>query len=269
VPPAEPLPSPDPTPFARAAARVPLLHVTSGRVQRPMFWDIAAGDIPTSAVENEYCGDGARFVEQQAGYPPSVYFYAGRANPRYGQVTLAFGPEVEEGRFHSATPFDTGSVVKPLPDTALTLELGLPADAPAERQLQSRVEYCKAATVTGDWRAAFANWLATYFPSAVGGYWERRPEVPDQARLYASNPDECWEAWTWEVRFERGPPVADAMRWSADPTHLDEMRRYLVFRDPQPAVLVAFEMLFSRLDSPSGSIDFCEDLEQWARQQCS
>ena len=71
-----------------------------------MLWDIASDEIPTSTAERNYCGDGARFAEEQVGCPPSVYFCAGRANPRYGQVALAFGPEVE--RFHSAPPFDSG-----------------------------------------------------------------------------------------------------------------------------------------------------------------
>ncbi len=186
MPPSDQSPSPDSairSKCERVAGTMPLLHVTSGRAGRPMLWDIASDEIPTSSAEHNYCGDGARFAEEQAGYPPSVYFYAGRANPRYGQVALAFGPEVEDGRFHSATPFDSGSVVKRNPVTALNLELGLPDDATDEQELQARVQYSQAATITGDWRAAFARWLATFFPSGVEGYWERRPVVSDPEGL--------------------------------------------------------------------------------------
>jgi hypothetical protein len=32
--------------------------------------------------------------------------------------------------------------------------------------------------------------------------------------------------------------------------------------------VVAFEELFTKLESASGETDFCEDLEQWVRQAC-
>lgn len=42
---------------------------------------------------------------------PCLYFYAGRWYPGYGNVAFAFEPACEIGRFHSATPFDSGGVM--------------------------------------------------------------------------------------------------------------------------------------------------------------
>lgn len=273
MPPMDNLPTPEPATLERcqrAAARMPLVHVTSGRVGRPMLWDIVLGVIPTSEAENEYCGDGARFAEEQAGYPPSVYFYAGRANPRYGETALAFGAEAENGRFHSVTPFDTGSVVNRTPDTALALDLGLPPDAATADQVRKRAEYCKAATVTADWRSVFARWLAGYYPSGADGYWERRPELPDPEGLYARNPDGDWAAWAWEVRFHRGPEATGAVAWATTESHLRDIREHLAYEGlpPTPAELDRLTAFFNRLVTPTGSPYFAEELESWCRQTC-
>ncbi|MGA7498240.1 MAG: hypothetical protein WBX00_16050 [Isosphaeraceae bacterium] len=88
--------------FLSVSERVHLLHVTHGRAGRPTLADLVrSGEIPTSEESQGYCGPGTRFVEEQVGYPPSVYFYAGRACPVYGQAALAFAPASEGHRFHS------------------------------------------------------------------------------------------------------------------------------------------------------------------------
>ena len=199
-----------------------------------------------------------------------MYFYAGRANPRYGEAALAFGPEAEAGRFHSATPFDSGSVVKADPDRALGLDLELPADAPSEEQLRARTAYCEAATVAEHWRTTFAHWLAAYYPGGWVGYWERRPERPDPEGLYTRNAEGDWAAWAWEVRFHRGPEVLTASAWATTESHLREIREHLVreFYPTDPAELDRLSAFLDRLITPVGSERFAEEMERWTREQC-
>jgi hypothetical protein len=202
-------------------------------------------------------------VELQVGYPPSVYFYAGRACPDYGQVALAFAPASERDRFHSATPFGTGGVVRQ--DLSSALHLNLQPDG-----LDERDAYCKASTIPADqdpgWRASFARWLATHYPSDPAGYWLRAPETPDPESLYHLNDN--WQAWTWEVRFSRGPNVLEADQWAADPAFHSELRQSLAHVDLAPDEADRLADYMARLRSPAGGLTFCEDLESWVREQC-
>ncbi|MDB5312437.1 MAG: hypothetical protein JWO38_6639 [Gemmataceae bacterium] len=244
------------------AARMPLVHVCSGRAGRQQLWEFVVGEIPTSAEANRYAGSGARFVEDQLGYPRSVYFYAGRAHPGYGQVALAFPPGSEAGRLHTVTPFDTGGVAKREADLPSAFRLNLAPDS-----VEGRVEFCRRATIAADhnpgWRVAFARWLAYYFPTSSVGYWDRPPERPDPDGMYTSNTD--WPAWTWEIRFAAGPRVLDAERWAADPAHMTEVRRHLAETDLTPEQVDELEQFFGRLETPAGDFTFNEALERWIR----
>ena len=152
-----------PSTLARQVAdRIHTIHVTH-RLGRPasLLEGLAKrAAIPDSSPANEYCGPGARFVEAECGFPPSVYFYAGRACPSYGGAALAFPPESEKGRFDSATPFDTGGLVKREEELARAFGIELTPGS-------SRVDYCKESTAQatggGEWRPRFAQWLAVYF----------------------------------------------------------------------------------------------------------
>ncbi len=73
--------------------------------------------------------------------------------------------------------------------------------------------------------ADFARWLAAYFRSDPAGYWTKVLETRDPEGLYHRNDD--WQAWTWEVRFSRGPSVLEAERWAADPASHSELRQAL------------------------------------------
>jgi hypothetical protein len=243
---------------------VHLLHVTHGRAGRPTLADLVrSGEIPTSEVSKGYCGPGTRFVEQHLGYPASVYFYAGRACPDYGQAALAFAPASERDRLHSATPFGTGGVVKKDLNNAFRLNLQ-PDD------LEARVAYCRRSTVYADskagWRADFARWLAVYYPTDPAGYWAKAPETRDPEDLYHLNDD--WQAWTWEVRFSRGPSVLEAERWAANPAFLPELLQSLATVDLAPDEADRLSGFIGKLQNPPGTAIFCEDLERWVREQC-
>ncbi len=253
-----------PSRFQSVAERIHLVHVTHGRVGRPTLADlVGSGEIPTSEESNGYCGPGTRFVEDQVGYPRSVYFYAGRACPDYGRAALAFAPPCERGRFHSATPFGTGGVVKQDLNTAFRMNLQ-PDD------LDGRVAYCKASTLHANgepgWRESFARWLAAHYPSDPAGYWMRAPETRDPEDLYHLNDN--WQAWTWEVRFSRGLNVLEADRWAADPAYLSELRQALIQIDLAPDEVDRLSGFMARLQTPTGTATFCEDLEKWVRERC-
>lgn len=259
MPPMDNLPPPAPEVLARCeqvAAKMPLVHVTSGRAGRPMLWDIADGTIPTSEEQYRYCGPTTRDVELLLGFPPSVYFYAGRAHPQYGEVALAFLPEVERTVAHSATPFDSGGVAR---EDGRGYHFTPPAG-------MSRADFARACILEADWRAEFARWLAGYFPSGARGYWERPPEREDPNGLYSAGND--WSAWVWEVRFTRGPAVTEAAVWATTDSHLREIRNALVDQWNAPDDVDLLDGFLARLLTPTGSYRHNEVIEQWTRAAC-
>lgn len=259
MPPMDDLPPLAPEVLSRCEAvaeKMPLIHVTSGRLGRPMLWDIAGGEIPTSEVEHGYCGPTTRAVEADMNLPPSVYFYSGRAHPRYGDVALAFHPEIERKLVHSATPFDSGGVAR---DDDRGFRFTLPDG-------MTRADFARASVVGADWRGAFARWLAAYYPSGVAGYWERPPERVDPDGLYTATNE--WAAWTWEVRFSRGPAVMEAVAWATTDSHLREIRNALAEQWNSPDDVDRLEKFLGRLLTQTGSYRHNEGIEQWTRAAC-
>jgi hypothetical protein len=221
MPPLTSLP-PDPPSgdFVGPAASVHLIHVRGRGDRDPVQQLLLEHEIPTSAEEHGYCGDNARFVEDQLDHTRSVYFYAGRAHPDYGSMALAFPASSERNRFHAATPFDSGGLVKHEAELHTAFRLLLVPDD----TLTARVAYCRASVVSSPdtWRRELGRWFAYYYPSGAHGYWTDRPR-PDPEELYSSNGDE-WRAWTWEVRFRRGPNVVrEAEAWTADMGYINEL----------------------------------------------
>ncbi len=152
------------------------MHVTD-RIGRPSLIDLLArgGEIPNSAEENGYCGSNARFVEDQVGHSHCVYFYAGRACPTYGSVALAFAPTIEDRRFQTATPFDSGGLIKQPAALHRAFQINLDPD-----DLTQRVAYYQNSVVRppSQWREEFARWLTFYFPDPRD-YWEGiQPPIP-------------------------------------------------------------------------------------------
>jgi hypothetical protein len=247
------------------ADQILLVHVTHGRPGRLTLAQL----IPLQAIPDSsspaYCGPGTREVEEHCGYPPSVYFYAGRACPDYGSAALAFPPGCEAGRIDSATPFGTGGVVKQDLSTAFRLAI-------TQDDLDARVAYCRASTVSATtpsgWRQKFAEWLAYYFPSDPQGYWTREagPERPDPEKLYGSNPN--WQAWAWEVRFGTGPSVFEASLWAADSATYQLVLEELGREALSPADAARLATFLSRCRTPGGDANFCTVLEEEVRKRC-
>ncbi len=205
---------------------------------------------------------GTRRAEQLLGLLSCVYFYAGRAHPKFGSVALAFLPPCEAGHTGSATPFDTGGLVHPKRVVKLRLS---PTDGDAER-----TEYFRSSEIPLDrWRDVFARVLAAHFLSSVD-YWSGKPQPFDPEGLYELNSD--WRAWTFEVRFHEGQPIEDRAAWCADEPTMESLRRRLDEDGVSPPgdPPTPLERFFSGPGAlePAGTPMFCERIEQWAQEQC-
>jgi hypothetical protein len=114
----------------------------------------------------------------------------------------------------------------------------------------------------------FAQVLAAYFDHP-NDYWAGRPKSWDQEGLYELNDD--WRAWTFEVRFSQGQSIDARVAWCSDESVMAVLRRLLDEQgttppgDP-PTALDDFLQGPSALE-PAGTPDFCERLEQWAREE--
>jgi len=229
------------------AKATPLVHV-DGRFEAILA--TAPHELPTAESTN------TKNAEVALGYPPSVYFFAGRACPRFGNVAIAFAPSCEAIHSGSVTPFDSGGMVHP----NKYIEVKLQPDA----ELPSRVQYGKASTILlTEWRAAFAEILAAYFDSDLS-YWNGRPTRLDPEELYG--PDNSYQAWSFEVRFYEPHGIRDLVAWNADESLMNRIRR---MQDEQPVTIpgdapTGLDHLFSvpPLD-PAGSPTFCATMERW------
>ena len=134
------------------ADRILLVHV-SGKVVA--FESLVANSpchLPTSADEG-YCSNHTRRAEDLLSLPRSVYFYAGRACPEFGNVAMAFPADCELRHTGSATPFDTGGLVHPKRYIRVRLE---PDDEQA-----ARIDYAGDSELAlNEWRDIFGRVLA-------------------------------------------------------------------------------------------------------------
>ncbi len=249
------------------AQRIPLVHVTDrGSMRLDQIVElIRLGEIPSSAEENGYCGSHARFVEDQLGIPRCVYFYAGRACPDYGRVALSFLPDIETGVFLSASPFDTGGMIRDQQDETQGFHLNLQSD-----NLDSRIQYCRGSLVTSpqNWRVEFARWFSVYFQNATEAYWNGIPNRIDPEELYAPSKGNAWQAWTWEIRLSRGPNPTQAEVWSCDIGYLNDLDERVSMSGLNNDELERIANFRERTITPEGSPYFCEDIELWIRRMC-
>ena len=235
------------------AAKVPLVHVERQlieRIKQPPH------EIPTSEP-----GSKTRHAEEQLGLPPSAYFYAGRAHPKFGNVAMAFAAGCEDSHTGSASPFDTGGLVSNPPHLKLRL---VPTNGETER-----VAYGKASLLPLDqWRATFGRFLAAYFDSDVD-YWQKKPSRLDPEGLFELNDD--WRAWTFEIRFSEGQSIHERAAWCADEAVMSQLRRLVDQQSPTipgdpPSGLDQFFDGPPPLE-PTGTPQFCTRIEQWVREQ--
>ena len=164
------------------AKATPLIHV-DGRFEAILA--TPPHELPTAQSPN------TKRAEDALGYERSVYFFAGRACPRFGSVAIAFDPSSELDHSGSVTPFDSGGLIHPKKLISVNL---IPDD-----DLASRIRYGKESRLPlTEWREAFAQILAAYFDTDLS-YWNGRPSRLDPEELYAT--DNTYRAWSFEIRF--------------------------------------------------------------------
>lgn len=232
---------------AKVASMMPLVHVDN------RFEAILATppyEIPTAE------GPSSQQAEDLLGYRRSVYFYAGRACPRFGNVALAFSPKCEEGQSGSVTPFDSGGLVHPRKYIKIRL---VPDD-----ENPARIEYGKKSTLElSEWREVLSRVLAAYFDRDID-YWTGYPARLDPENLY--DRWNSYQAWSFEVRFYEPQPVLKRVAWTADESTMNLLRRML---NEQPVTIpgdppTILDQVFAvpALD-PAGAPTFCATMEQW------
>lgn len=136
------------------------------------------------------------------GWTPTVYFYAGRAHPSYGDVKMAFSTANMPQPVRVA-PFDTGGMVD-YPGNKYRIDF-------STLSTNSFVHQAVAECGTGTWRENLATWLAAYFPSDPEQYFRGgRPEQQDPEGVYSSavTPDNSsgtffHTRWTWEIHYDK------------------------------------------------------------------
>jgi hypothetical protein len=242
------------------AEAVPLVHVSGKGMTFESLIDNPPHELPTS--ENvDYYTDDTRAAEDALGLPRSAYFYAGRAQPEFGNVSLAFGVDCESRHNGSATPFDTGGLMHRNRYISVRLD--------GAGETAARAQYGKDSVMPLDeWRDNFARVLAAYFDDDRE-YWRGRPARPDPEDLYTSN--ESWRAWTFEVRFTEGQSIHERTAWCADESLMNRLRQLQDEQetgppgDPETALdefLAGPEPLV-----PLGSPAFCYEMEHWVQEE--
>ncbi len=240
------------------AAKVPLVHVDAIAI------DLISNpphEIPTYATGGKTANT-AR-TEGLLGLGPSAYFYAGRAHPKFGSTAFAFPADCENGHTGSATPFDSGGLLREPPQQP-PLKLRLhPTDGESER-----VEFGKTSVLALDaWRKAFGIFLAAFFDSDKD-YWVKKPKGLDPEGMIELNDD--WRAWTFEIRFGEGHSVFGRAAWCADEMVMSHLRR---LSDAEPIPVpgdppTPLDRFFAGPPSlePAGTPQFCQRLEEWVRR---
>lgn len=242
------------------ASKMPIVHVTGSN--RP-FSDLVMNpphEIPTTDVSHSLSSK-TRNAEDLLGFKRSVYFYAGRAHPKFGNVALAFGPDCEKNHNGSATPFDSGGLVHP----NRFIKVRLDSD-----DVNRLIEYGKESVLLlSEWRDRFGMILAAYFGEEVDYWPPGKPNPHDPEGLYELNVD--WRAWTFEVRFYEGQSIFDRSAWCGDEAvmhqlfRLHDQQEAMPSGDP-PTALDRF------MDGPGpiiapGSSKFCDEIERWVRKE--
>lgn len=235
--------------------KVHLVHV-SGNTERRSFTDLLITpphELPTSE-DLEYYSDSTREAEVNFGLSPSLYFYAARAHPQFGQVSLAFAADVEVFHSGSATRFDTGGL------NLRVIKTNLPDNPVARKKC-----VLKYTVVLARWRPNFAKFLDDFFSPPIE-YWDGRPQQLDPEEIYARNSD--WRCWTYEVRFSEGVPITNASAWCASREEMKNLRRGLKDLPPASPERDVVELFFKiECLSPSGTEEYCEEMEKWIRQE--
>jgi len=237
------------------AQSIPILHVTSFESLLSVVLNQPLELVPSREGSEE----SARTVraEDALGLERSLYFYSGRAFPGFGDVALAFEAGCEDDHTGSATPFDTGGLF------AGHIKTNLPSNDP----LVLRAFTQESLSDLGEWRDAFAVFLAAYFRKPAD-FWGARPCKADPDGVF-KNPDNTWRAWTFEVRFYEGHNVCSRVAWAHSEAVVERLTEMLIDEPPQGAFPTPLQQFLEGKPSlsPQGNVDFCGEIERWTQRE--
>lgn len=183
-------------------------------------------------------------------FPPSLYFYAGRAAPgkRYGYLALAFDKSCESKHQRTALPFDSGGLVHGYIST------NLPNDPALKKfvadSLMSRHR----------WRPGFARYLAAYFLSP-SHYYTGRPVRPDPEELHVRNSD--WRSWTFEIQMHDNQKIDECIKWHASGGLMNGIRPIVLSLSPSDPLhsFMRRAIIHGKRAKP------IREMERWIRNQ--
>jgi hypothetical protein len=183
--------------------RVPLVRVEGKKyVVRPDLSMTAERFAQGERLDPEARDQIARDAEDAYALGDSLYFYAGYASPGFGDVALAYEPELSDGLAGNASTFDTGGMFKGyIHGSGLT--------TPAERAEHVKDDLCEL----DQWRPRFDAWVAEHFPDVAAYLGDTKPVGPDPSgRL--QHPSNTRHAWTFEVRLHAGVELFERLAFA-------------------------------------------------------
>jgi hypothetical protein len=244
----------------QSASRMPLVHVTcrANKAGTAISDLLDAGTHPTTAAGARTSGsDQTRLAEASIWGSGThfVYFYAGRAHPRYGDAAFAYGPKVEAHSKGEAGPFDSGAMFN-----------GSLSHAKSATTTESeRIHLIKSNTrVLGTWRNTFANYLDSYFAGVGLQYLGSTPLPSGGSPVSANFSYGAWIAWTWEIRIGNECSVDDELvAWDCDPAVRSDFEDYALYHPASKGVAKLQNTLLSRTTT---QLNF-QSLDQWISAQ--
>jgi hypothetical protein len=228
------------------AKNIPLIHVTSKTL---LFADliILSNGILTATQPSLSGKSPTANDETRSGLMPSLYFYAGRAYPVAGGVAIAMMSSQDMSHTGTATPFDTGGMIRGYIRPISASDEGERADFIAKSLINLPV-----------WRSKFARYLAAYFDSP-SQYMRGKPSHTDPEGILVE-PNNEFRAWTFEVRYHEEQTILtdDVICWYAQERHIRSMERLM--SSLPPSEISRVELLYER-GTPTPN--YLSEMEKW------
>ena len=196
-----------------------------------------------------------RDAETALGLDKSVYFYAGRVCPDFGDMAFAFKPEATHAWKGTATPFDSGGIfldgqgkrfIFPLPDGVPPPEGGTATSDDVHSNAAARAYVDHYKCDLHEWQARFQETITRYFDGSVANYLAgEKPSRNDPTGRH-HHPAHQQEqgsfrgrAWTWELQVAHDVEFLRAEGWSPDLLvvcfawgHVQSLRQWVRARRP-------------------------------------
>lgn len=146
-----------------------------------------------------------------------LYFYAGYACPRFGDVVLVYEPAMADSADGGATPFDTGGLFNGL------VRVVPPLDGEVDAV---KAAFCaKHRVQLHRWRAEVVPYVTEHFVLPADYVGGARPRSDDGTGRF-TDVENRREAWTWEIGLHQDHDLASDLRraWMS-PDYFEAVRQ--------------------------------------------